>query len=113
MSPYCIFDTLSDDLLFKICEYLYYDYESDQQCFGSVSDIEYVYKLGLCSKQLYASFTKFMRYAPVTMIYDKYIDKGMLSWLASKNRIRLRRFSVYGVYSYGRGDNTRPSFEKE
>ncbi|GFH56050.1 predicted protein [Chaetoceros tenuissimus] len=95
LSPNCIFDTLSDDLMFKICEYLYYDYESDQECFASVSDIGDVYKLSLCSKQLYASFTKFLRYAPVTISYHKYIDKKMLSWLASKNRIRLRRFYVH------------------
>ena len=47
VSSNCIFDTLSDDM-FKICEYLYYDYESHQECFASVSDIEYVYKLSLC-----------------------------------------------------------------
>ncbi|GFH60015.1 predicted protein [Chaetoceros tenuissimus] len=95
LSHNSIFDTLSDDLMFKICGYLYYDYESDQEHFASVSDIEDVYKLGLCSKQLYASFTKFMRYAPITITYNKHTDKEMLSWLASKNMVRLRNFYVY------------------
>ena len=93
LSPNSIFNTLSDDLIFKIFGYLYYDY--DEYCFDSVSCIEDLYTLSLCSKQLYASFTKFMRYTPVTIQIHKHTDKKMLSWLASKNGIRLHYFYVF------------------
>lgn len=37
LSPNCIFDTLSDDLMFNIYGYLYYDYNN--YYFDSVSDV--------------------------------------------------------------------------